>query len=251
VIADGQRGRGAESMLAKILLEAAKEDLDGTCLRRDGDECSEVIKKATKGEILRIAAVKSAPDGWVPIKLSEKGDIAWVSHDGVDLAGDGSQCSVHGEYMKPESIRRTLAEARKLAPELGATADQIDGELWIRDAIAKKDQGMYAAAYASFAEARKLVPSDERLGQATKCWILANGFLLLIFAGVIVVAASSVVMILKTRVKRVRVAEFKYYGKDRVRVEREIDGASAVGGAEGGAPAPAPAEEPPAATPQG
>jgi tetratricopeptide (TPR) repeat protein len=250
VLSSGQKGKGAESRLAKILLEAAREDLDGIFLRRDADQCSETVKKVNQGDALKIAPIRGVvPEGWVPIALSDKGEVAWANHDAVNLAGDASQCSVRSKYLPPGAVRRTLGEVKKLAPEQGAAADQIDGELWIRDALDKYDQGTYAAAYASFSKARELVPNDSRLALATKCWILANGFLLLIFAGVIAVATISIVVVLRSRVKRVRVAEFKYYGKDRIRVERDIDGASTAGtaGAAGNAPAPASADEPPGA----
>jgi hypothetical protein len=232
-------------MMAKILVESVQEDLDANCIRKDPLQASEVVKRVNKGDVLKIAAVKtSVADTWYPVKLSDKGDYGWIHRDAVDPAGDGSQCSVRGPSMKPTNIRDTLQRVKKLAPEWASAADQVDAELWIRDAEQKQGDGRYAAAYASYQKARELNPNDARLSASIKCWIFANGFLLLIFIGVLVVTVIALFFVLKNRQKRVKVAEFKYYGKDRVRVEREIDGGAAP--AEG---APAPSEQPPAAPP--
>lgn len=254
VIDDGQKGRGAEAMLARMLVESAQEDLDANCVRKEPDQASEVVKRCNKGDVFKIAAVKILADQWYPVLLSEKGDYGWIHRDSVEPSGDGRQCSVRNATMKPENVRASVEQIRKLSPERGADADAIDGELWIRDAKGKYDEGNYQAAYASFHKARELVPNDPALADAWKCWVFANAFLLMIFAAVIVVALVASILVLRNRQKRVKVGEFKYYGKDRVRVEREIDGASNPTGGEPapageGAPAPAPADQPSDAAP--
>jgi hypothetical protein len=247
VIDAGQKGRGAESRLAQIMLEACREDLEGNCIRRDADECSEVLSKANKGDHLNVAtAIKSSADGWFPVKISEK-DSGFIAQDAVEAVQAGAQLTVREEFMRPDFIKKQVAEIRKLAPECGAACDQIEGELWIRDALMRYEEGGYNQALASFGKARELIPNDPRLSKATLCWVKANAFLLLIFIAVVVVAGVALFMAVKGRQRRIRVAEFKYYGKDRVRVEREIDGASA---APADAPADAPAPvEPPSAPP--
>ena len=247
VLDANQKGRGAESRLAQIMLEACREDLDGNCIRRDADECSEVMTKAKKGDRLNVAtAVKSAADGWFPVKISET-ESGFIAQDAVEAVQAGAQLTVREDFMRPDFIKKQVAEIRKLAPECGAACDQIEGELWIRDALARYEEGAYNPALASFGKARELIPNDSRLSKATICWVKANAFLLLIFIAVIVVASVALTMAVRGRQRRIRVAEFKYYGKDRVRVEREIDGASAAA-ADAGADAPAPAE-PPSAPP--
>ncbi len=236
VIDDGQKGRGAEAMLGKMLIDSAREDLDATCVRKEPDQASEVVKNCQKGDVLKIAAVKMTADHWYPVRINDK-EYGWISRNLVDPAGDGLQCSVRGSSMRPEFIRSTIELVRKLAPEREADANLIDGELVLRDAEAKYEEGNYHAAYAAYQRARELVPNDERLGNAWKAGILANLMLLLIFGAVIIATVFALVLIMRNRQKRVHVDEFKYYGKDRIRVEREIDGGAAPPNADG-APAP-------------
>jgi hypothetical protein len=67
---------------------------------------------------------------------------------------------------------------------------------------------------------------------------------MMVFGAVLLAAIIISVFVLKNRQKRVKVGEFKYYGKDRVKVEREIDGTAAVASG-GDAPAPPPEGAPP------
>ncbi|HZU96170.1 MAG TPA: hypothetical protein VFF73_05630 [Planctomycetota bacterium] len=264
VVDDGQKGKGAEPLLAKITLEAIREDLGdpgngviGCCIRKNADECAEVVTRVKKEQSLKIAPVpsKDAVEGWHPVVIpSGNGkDFGWIWGASVRSAGDGASVTVLGDYPPAEEIRKLLEQVKKLVPDNGPL-DAINAELWLRDADEKYDSGKYTAAAASYATARDLAPNDPRLSRAWKCWFLANQLLLLLFGAIIFIAAVSLTLVLRQRQKRVRVAEFKYYGKDRIRVEREIDGGSGQPVDGSAPPAPAPAAgaaggEPPAAPP--
>jgi tetratricopeptide (TPR) repeat protein len=251
MISDGAVNKGAEGRLGKILLESVREDLDKNCVRREADPGSEVVAEAKKGDILMAAPVKHGVDNWFPVK-DKAGGIAWIEANLITQVDAGAKCIIAGTSMKPIFIRNKLKDVTRYAPELGPSADGIEGELAIRDAVEKEENGDNAAAYQLYRRARELVPNDPRLGAMWKCWVKANGLLLAIFVGALVLVAIFVGAMLMRRQKRVRVAEFHFYGKDRARAERELDGGTKAAAPEdGGVPVPSgePGSEPPAAPP--
>ena len=247
VIDDKAKGFGAEPLLAKILLEAAREDAVNVCIRNGPLETYELIRNSHLSEVFQIANLKSPIDTWIPVKLNKDGSqVGWLYQGNALATNGGASCSVTRESADPLQVRKLLAQVVELAPELKPIADVIDGDFWLRDAEAKYANAQYEAALASYDSASKLSPDDPRLVNRKWCQLRVNAMLLGIFGGGVVVLAILGGILSLRRQKRVVVSEFRYYGKDRARAERELDSkpTEPTDGAPA-EPAPAPAGEAP------
>jgi tetratricopeptide (TPR) repeat protein len=218
VLPPGQAGR-AKTPLAQIYLEAIAEETDGVVIRSTPHRAGSKLKLGQQGQTFPGLEVDNE---WIELELGEE-KKGYVRAKLVTL-GNGSYGIAANETSYAKVIKPLLEEIRTLAPTQKARADELEGELILREAMKRYDNAEYQKAVSLFEEARELVPGDDRLSMSKWAWLHANTVYLAGGLGVLVLAGLIGAMQLFARPKKVKFeGEFRHYGADRAERERGLD----------------------------
>jgi hypothetical protein len=159
---------------------------------------------------------------WTAVQLA-KGQTAWVPNSCVVVAGENAKI---GRSGRPAGeLLGLLKKAEEYSPAVQADARPITGQIYAREANTAFGGGNYGEAVKLFEQAAGFLTSgDPRLEKAFDAWVRSHLVIVGTIGLGILAAVGASFLFLLSRQKRVRrPKEFTYYGKDRVRHERELE----------------------------
>lgn len=209
----------AKPAYGQLLLDAVREEVEVVVIRDRPAHFGALVRPAAFGESFGgqetdgdYVRVQLGADAWGYVRrkcLTQSGPEAWTISDPAPTF---------------DTIERALEAVLEVAPSLELQVAQTRGQLCAREAKARYDVEDYQAALALFERARELAPTDERLQLYWSCMLRARKNTILMVAVLLVF----VVLIWAARAfakpKTVQhVGEYKYYGAERSRRERDLD----------------------------
>lgn len=208
----------AHAPLAELYLEAAREDAQGISIRARPHPGGARLRMANPGEGFPGKVVDTE---WVELEMGEK--KGYVRLSAVRETGPGQWSVMEGESPLA-MIEPQLNRVRSLSTALEAQANQVQGELLARDALAHYEAGDFHGALPLFEQARALAPTDPRLSHERSAWMKAHLAYLLAVGAVVLVGLGVGVMQLFSRPRKIKFSgEFRHYGANRSARERDLD----------------------------
>lgn len=216
----GPEGQHANPKLGRIYLEVAKEELEGTAVRRMPQDTSARIRLAQPGE--QFAGRQSKHPEWVEVTLTGDPAKGYVHTSRVTAAGPESW-GVKIEEVERDQIELILNRATNLDPSLDTESGKIVGSLLLRDAVNHYEDQDYLGALDLFQRGQELLPDDPRLESMFWCKVHAYKVFLIAGAVLLLLILALVVFRYMQRPKKVKLeGGFQHYGKDRTKRERDV-----------------------------
>lgn len=213
----------ATTPLGDMLVEATKEELTSLVVKAAPHGAAESLKPVQQGALFTGRDLpESELQDWLEVDL-EDGKKGYIRKALVAPAEEGKYrvTQVEVPYMVLEA---QLEKARKFAPASAPRANEILGRLSAREGERRYKAGDFKNALAYFNVAAEHAPTDPRLALRWKCWTKANTAPLVGVGAAVAFVVALVVMQLFSRPKKIKFSgEYRHYGADRSRRERDLD----------------------------
>lgn len=200
--------------LARLILRGLEQDLGTVAVRAHPHVAAVRISVVGQGKRLqgKVASVE-----WVEVTT----DIGTGYVYRACLEPSGSSFEVTLPRTPALLIERGVERIKELDAALASEADAILGRFCALEGERLAAEGKYGEAVQMYSRAATLVPDDPRLSGRTSAWIRANlTFLLLLGAGLAVVAGGVAAVVVKTRKEaRAREAELTSMQNPALRID--------------------------------
>lgn len=223
-----------KALYAELALKALDEEVEVNVIRGKPHELANKVGEATKGQTYVGGEVV---EGWVEVPLSGEAK-GYIRVKCLKNEGGPEKWFVLDPATPFSIVEQRTEQVRAMSETVTAPVDELLGRLCAREAQHKYEDGDYKGALPLFTRAKELAPTDPRLELYRACWTQVYSTHLMTIGAIVLLVVGIGVFQAIRKPKRVKFeGDFKYYGADRSRRERDLDVEDGAGAPpEGGAP---------------
>lgn len=231
-----------KALLAELALSALDEEVETNVIRARPHELAGKVGDAQQGQQF---VGREVVEGWVEVPLSGEAKgylrVKCLKNEG------GEKWFVLDPATPFPVVSQRAEQVRTMSETVTAPVDELLGRLCAREAKHKYEEGDAKGALPLFTRAKELAPTDPRLELYRACWMQVYKMHLATIGAIMLLVVGLGVFQAIRKPKRVKFGgDFKYYGADRSRRERDLDVEEGAPPDAGAAP---PADAPPGGAP--
>lgn len=218
--------RKARRLLAEIIVEALREELDAAVLRSGPGHRFARIRPLIVGEKLSLDQRIKPTVSWAPITNRSSGKTAWVQISLTDYAPNAEQITVLDSARPIKELREVIDEARTYNAQAAAGAIDAEIKLLTRETYDFVRSARHHDVLKNLERLEQLAPGNQTREELYwKSWAAVNWIFIALGGSILLSLLVFGLRLLFNR-KTQKIAapeEYIYYGPDRARRERELE----------------------------